>query len=44
VPNATLYHFGVQIVQEFLKHYDDMPNDTKDAIPLKQIWVLDRSE
>ena len=30
------------IVQEFLRHYEDMPEDVKEAIPLKRIWIIDK--
>jgi restriction system protein len=33
-----------EIVQEFLRHYADLPEDVREAVPLKQIWVPDRHD
>ena len=32
----------MEIVQEFLRHYEKMLDDVKEAIPLKQIWIIDK--
>ena len=31
-----------EIVQEFLRHYKDLPEDIQEIIPLKQIWIIDK--
>lgn len=31
-----------EIVQEFLTHYEDLPEDIREAIPLKRIWIIDK--
>lgn len=31
-----------EIVQEFLRHYENMPEDIKESIPLKRIWIIDK--
>ena len=31
-----------EIVEEFLRHYEDMPDEVKENIPLKRIWVIDQ--
>jgi restriction system protein len=31
-----------EVVQEFLKYYDKMPEEIQEAIPLKQVWIYDR--
>ena len=31
-----------EIIQEFLRHYEELPEDVKEAIPLKRIWVVDK--
>lgn len=31
-----------EIVQEFLNHYEDLPGDIREAIPLKRIWIIDK--
>ena len=32
------------IVQEFLRHYNDLPEDIREAIPLKRIWIIDKRD
>jgi len=32
-----------EVVQEFLRHYEDLPEDIRETIPLKRIWVIDKS-
>lgn len=31
-----------EIVQEFLTHYEALPEDIREAIPLKRIWIVDK--
>ena len=31
-----------EIVQEFLRHYADLPEEIREAIALKQIWIIDK--
>lgn len=33
-----------EIIEEFLKYYDQMDDDIKEMIPLKRIWVVNNSE
>lgn len=33
-----------EIIEEFLKHYDQMNDDIKEMIPLKRIWVVNNIE
>lgn len=33
-----------EIIEEFLRHYDQMDNEIKELIPLKKIWVVNNSE
>lgn len=30
------------ILQEFLRHYESLPEDIREMIPLKRIWIIDR--
>jgi restriction system protein len=32
-----------EIVQEFLRHYENLPEDIRDTIPLKRVWVIDKN-
>ncbi len=34
----------IEIINEFLQHYEQMDNEIKQEIPLKRIWVLDRDD
>lgn len=34
----------IEIINEFLQHYEQMDDEIKQEIPLKRIWVLDRAE
>jgi len=34
----------IEIINEFLQHYEQMDDDIKQEIPLKRIWVLDRDD
>ena len=49
VLNETANHFfkvrlwtHKDILQEFLKHYEDLPEEIRETIPLKQIWIIDK--
>ena len=33
-----------EIIEEFLKYYDQMDDDIKELIPLKKIWVVNSGE
>lgn len=33
-----------EIIEEFLRYYDQMDDETKELIPLKKIWVVNNSE
>lgn len=33
-----------EIIEEFLQHYESLPEDIKEAIPLKRIWIIDKKE
>ena len=33
-----------EIVKEFLRHYEDLPEDIREAIPLKRIWIIDKRD
>lgn len=30
------------VLQEFLKHYKELPEEMQEAIPLKRIWIIDK--
>ena len=51
VINETANHFfkvrlwsHKDIVQEFLIHYEDLPDDICEMIPLKRIWIMDNKD
>ena len=33
-----------EIIEEFLRYYDQMDDEIKELIPLKKIWVVNNSE
>ena len=33
-----------EIVQEFLHHYEDLPREIREIIPLKRIWIIDKRD
>ncbi|MCL1820021.1 MAG: restriction endonuclease [Oscillospiraceae bacterium] len=33
-----------EIVREFLHHYENLPEDIREVIPLKRIWIIDKRE
>lgn len=33
-----------EIVQEFLHHYEELPEEIRETIPLKRVWVIDKRE
>lgn len=33
-----------EIVQEFLRHYEDLPEEIRETIPLKRIWIIDKRD
>jgi restriction system protein len=33
-----------EIVREFLHHYENLPEDIREAIPLKRIWIIDKRD
>ena len=34
----------IEIINEFLKHYEQMDDEIKQEIPLKRIWVLEQDD
>lgn len=32
-----------EVVEEFLRHYEELPEEIREAIPLKRVWVMDKS-
>ena len=33
-----------EVVQEFLHHYSELPEYIREAVPLKQIWIVDKND
>jgi restriction system protein len=33
-----------EIVNEFLHHYPDLPEDIRETIPLKRVWIIDKRD
>jgi restriction system protein len=33
-----------EIVNEFLRHYPDLPEDIRETIPLKRVWIIDKRD
>lgn len=31
-----------EVLQEFLKHYEELPEEIREMIPLKRIWIIDK--
>ena len=33
-----------EIMDEFLRHYSDLPDEIRETIPLKRVWIIDKKD